>query len=111
MTGCRAETDALLVKAGIEWQPFSESAMAELPRVADPSQWSVPEAEALVRRDLRSADHLICSIDPPGVFGHLIFSLTNAIYRQALLLHEYTRSTCRLQYKYITEGGSNDEIM
>lgn len=64
---CRAETDAVLVKAGIEWQPFSESALAELPRVADPSRWSVPEADASVRRDLRSADQLICSIDPPGV--------------------------------------------
>ncbi|BDA44024.1 DIS3-like exonuclease 1 [Coccomyxa sp. Obi] len=62
----RAETDAVLVKAGIEWQPFSESAMAELPRVADPSQWTVPDVEVCKRRDLRSADYLICSIDPPG---------------------------------------------
>lgn len=42
--------------------------MAELPRVADPSQWTVPDAEVCQRRDLRSADYLICSIDPPGVF-------------------------------------------
>lgn len=68
MGWCRAETDAVLVKAGIEWQPFSNSAMAELPSVADPSQWSVPDAELCKRRDLRSADYLICSIDPPGVW-------------------------------------------
>ena len=70
----------MLVKAGIEWQPFSESAMAELPRVADPSQWTVPQAEVSKRRDLRSADYLICSIDPPGVlshFSHFDYNRTN----------------------------------
>lgn len=70
----RAETDALLVKSGIQWQPFSESAMAELPRVAVPSQGSVPESEAATRRDLRGPEHLICSIDPPGVVLALLSS-------------------------------------
>lgn len=55
------------MKAGIEYQPFSESAMAELPRVADPSEWTVSDSEICKRRDLCSADYLICSIDPPGV--------------------------------------------
>ena len=31
---CRAETDAVLVDAGVAWQPFSELALAELPQVA-----------------------------------------------------------------------------
>lgn len=64
--GCRAETDAVLVSAGVQWQPFSDLALAELPQVTDPDAWQLPEDEALHRRDLRGADYFICSIDPPG---------------------------------------------
>ena len=62
----RAETDAVLVNAGVAWQPFSELAMAELPQVATPEAWQLTEAEAKGRRDLRGSEYFICSIDPPG---------------------------------------------
>lgn len=66
MCGCRAETDAVLVSAGVQWQPFSDLALAELPLVTDPDAWRLPEEEALCRRDLRGLEYFICSIDPPG---------------------------------------------
>ena len=63
---CRAETDAVLVRAGVAWQPFSEGALTELPQVQDASQWSIPPAELATRRDLRGPEQFVCSIDPPG---------------------------------------------
>jgi hypothetical protein len=63
----RASTDAILVNAGIEWCPFSEAAMAELPHVPNPALWRVDAAELAVRRDLRGPENFICSIDPPGM--------------------------------------------
>ena len=63
---CRAETDAVLVNAGVHWQPFSDLALAELPQVTKPEDWHLPEEEALHRRDLRGSEYFICSIDPPG---------------------------------------------
>ena len=63
---CRAETDAVLVSAGVAWQPFSEGALTELPQVGDASQWSIPPAELAMRRDLRGPEYFVCSIDPPG---------------------------------------------
>ena len=67
---CRAETDAVLVSAGVHWQPFSDLALAELPQVADPAAWQLSEEEATLRQDLRSSDYFICSIDPPGTLLH-----------------------------------------
>lgn len=66
MCSYRAETDAVLVNAGVTWQPFSELALAELPQVADPGAWQLSEEDIQSRRDLRSPEHFICSIDPPG---------------------------------------------
>ena len=62
----RAETDAVLVSAGVHWQPFSELALAELPQLAAPEDWQVPPHEAAHRLDLRGDNYFICSIDPPG---------------------------------------------
>ncbi|KAK9809126.1 hypothetical protein WJX72_009740 [[Myrmecia] bisecta] len=61
----KAETDAVLIKCGIEWQPFSNAAMAELP-VPDASLWRISPSDVAERRDLRGPDYLVCSIDPPG---------------------------------------------
>lgn len=63
---CRAETDAVLVNAGVHWQPFSELALAELPQVASADDWHLPEQDMGARRDLRGSEYFICSIDPPG---------------------------------------------
>ncbi|DBA71011.1 TPA: hypothetical protein ACH3X2_011442 [Trebouxia sp. C0005] len=62
----RAETDAVLVSAGVHWQPFSDLALAELPQVATAQDWSLPEHEVTNRRDLRGSEYFTCSIDPPG---------------------------------------------
>ena len=70
MCCCRAETDAVLVNAGVTWQPFSDLALAELPQVASPEAWELSAEEAHGRRDLRSTDYFICSIDPPGQLSH-----------------------------------------
>ena len=56
----------MLVSAGVQWQPFSDLALAELPQVTDPEAWHLSGEEALHRRDLRGSEYLICSIDPPG---------------------------------------------
>lgn len=66
MRVCRAETDAVLVNAGVHWQPFSELALAELPQVASADDWHLPEQDMGARRDLRGSEYFICSIDPPG---------------------------------------------
>ena len=49
-------------------RPFSISALAELPRLADSSigaEWVVPDSEVCRRRDLRKTRRVV-SIDPPG---------------------------------------------
>ena len=60
----------MLVNAGVTWQPFSDLALAELPQVASPEAWQLSAKEAHGRRDLRSTDYFICSIDPPGQLSH-----------------------------------------
>ena len=72
---CRAETDAVLVNAGVHWQPFSELALAELPQIASADDWHLPEQDMGARRDLRGSDYFICSIDPPG---QLFFNVTSS---------------------------------
>lgn len=67
----RAETDAVLVSAGVHWQPFSDLALAELPQVATAQDWSLPEHEVTNRRDLRGSEYFTCSIDPPGQYPGL----------------------------------------
>ncbi len=67
----RAETDAVLVSAGVHWQPFSDLALAELPQVATAQDWSLPEHEVTNRRDLRGSEYFTCSIDPPGQYTGL----------------------------------------
>ena len=62
----RAETDAVLVSAGVHWQPFSDLALAELPQVATAQDWVLSEHEVTDRRDLRGSEYFTCSIDPPG---------------------------------------------
>ena len=64
---CRAETEAILVGSGIRWQPFSEAALAELPKpVLGSRVWHPAPKQAAGRRDLRGPEYFVCSIDPPG---------------------------------------------
>ncbi|KAK9833762.1 hypothetical protein WJX74_005180 [Apatococcus lobatus] len=62
----RTEGEAVLVNNAISHPPFSAAALGELPQVLDPRSWQIPAEEVLERRDLRSDDYLICSVDPPG---------------------------------------------
>ncbi len=66
---CRVSTEAILVNAGIEWRPFCEAALKELPQVSDPAQWRVSPEAAAGRLDLRGSSAFICSIDPPGLLA------------------------------------------
>lgn len=63
---CRSSTEAILANVGVEESAFSKGAMDELPRLASPGDWQVPESEVKSRRDLRGEEYMICSIDPPG---------------------------------------------
>eukprot|EP00606_Chrysophyceae_sp_TOSAG23-5_P000154 GSChrysophyteH2.ASY1.ANO1.1106.1 assembled CDS len=53
------ETEALLIQANCNHQPYSEDAVEPLP-----SGWNIPPAEVAKRRDLR--DTRIFTIDPPN---------------------------------------------
>ncbi|KAK9868213.1 hypothetical protein WJX84_011417 [Apatococcus fuscideae] len=66
LSDLRTEGEAILVSTGISHPAFSAAALGELPQVSDPRHWQVPAEEIPERRDLRSPDHLICSVDPPG---------------------------------------------
>eukprot|EP00798_Chlamydomonas_sp_ICE-L_P016297 gene16297-22485_t len=62
----KAESEAVLVQCGINWQPFCQGAMAELPIVPEPSKWRAAPEELAVRRDLRGPEYFVVSIDPVG---------------------------------------------
>ena len=62
----RTEGEAILVNNAISHPPFSAAALGELPQVLNPRSWQIPPEEVPERRDLRSDDYLICSVDPPG---------------------------------------------
>eukprot|EP00884_Botryococcus_braunii_P009563 jgi/Botrbrau1/18608/Bobra.0367s0048.1 len=66
MDDLKVSTEAILVNAGIEWRPFCEAALKELPPVSDPAHWRVSPGDAAGRLDLRGSSAFICSIDPPG---------------------------------------------
>lgn len=66
VSACRTEGEAILVNNAISHPPFSAAALGELPQVLDPRSWRIPAEEVPERRDLRSGDYLICSVDPPG---------------------------------------------
>ena len=79
----------MLVTAGVHWQPFSDLALAELPQVANPEDWHLPEEEVLHRRDLRGSEYFVCSIDPPGksrtyVTAVLIYSIKSILLKTVL---------------------------
>ncbi|GIM17195.1 hypothetical protein Vretimale_19713, partial [Volvox reticuliferus] len=62
----RAESDAVLVQCGINYKPFCEAALSELPRVTRPEDWRVPSRERSNRRDLTGPEYFVVSIDPVG---------------------------------------------
>ena len=50
----------MLVSSGVQWEPFTEGALRELPTVPNPDHWAVPARELAARRDLRGPENFVC---------------------------------------------------